>query len=85
MKFGTIKAVPNRLQPTYSTGARADVFILDPEYLSLCYLKGYQTDTLAKTGLAEKRHMSVDWSLVVHTEKAHSIIRDVLIASAMTA
>lgn len=83
--FGTIRAIPNRLQPTYNSGARADVFILDPAYLSLCYLKGYQTDELAKTGLAENRQMSVDWSLIVHTEKAHGIIRDVSTSAAMTA
>lgn len=83
--FGTIRAIPNRLQPTYNSGARADVFILDPAYLSLCYLKGYQTDELAKTGLAENRQMSVDWSLIVHTEKAHGIIRDVSTTAAMTA
>lgn len=83
--FGTIKVVPNRLQQPYSTNTRADVFILDPSYLSLCYLKGYQTDELAKTGLAENRQMSVDWSLIVHTEKAHGIIRDVNVAAAMTA
>ena len=85
--FGTIRAIPNRLQPTYNIGANtcADVFILDPSYLSLCYLKGYQTDTLAKTGLAENRQMSVDWSLIVHTEKAHGIIGDVNVSAAMTA
>lgn len=85
--FGTIRAIPNRLQPTYDIGSDtcADVFILDPSYLSLCYLKGYQTDELAKTGLAENRQMSVDWSLMVHTEKAHGLIGDVKISAAMTA
>jgi len=87
--FGTLELIPNRLQQTYKdSGASddvADVFILDPEYLSLCYLKGYQTDTLAKTGLAENRQMSVDWSLIVNTEKAHGIIGDVDIAAAVTA
>jgi len=87
--FGTLTMVPNRLQPLYDAGgyayptvdthevsgtAFADLFILDPEYLSLCYLKGYRTDTLAKTGLAENRQMSVDWSLIVNTEKAHGMI-----------
>jgi len=59
------------------TAAYSDVFILDPEYLSLCFLKGYKTDTLAKTGLAENRQMSVDWSLIVNTEKAHGVIASV--------
>lgn len=84
--FGTLTMVPNRLQQSYTaTTLAADVFILDPEYLSLCYLKGYRTDTLAKTGLAENRQMSVDWSLIVNTEKAHGIIANVDVATAVTA
>lgn len=91
--FGTLTMVPNRLQMSYGAAfadpaldaANSDVFILDPEYLSLCYLKGYRTDSLAKTGLAENRQMSVDWSLIVNTEKAHGIIPSVLNAGTMTA
>ena len=91
--FATLKLVPNRLQNLYEasyatpslTAAYADVFILDPSYLSLCYLKGYRTDALAKTGLAENRQMSVDWSLIVNTEKAHGIIASVDPTADMTA
>lgn len=91
--FGTLRMLPNRLQQKYEalyatpslTAAYADVFILDPEYLSLCFLKGYQTDKLAKTGLAENRQMSVDWSLIVNTEKAHGLIASVDPTLAMTA
>ncbi len=78
--FGTLSMVPNRLQQTYTdsgTTAVAEVFILDPEYLALCYLYGYRTDMLAKTGLAENRQMAVDWSLIVNTEKAHGLISDI--------
>ena len=71
--FGTIKLVPNRLQPLDENG-NAIAFLLDPEYVSLSYLEGYRTDTLAKTGLAERRQISVDWGLRVHTEKAHGMI-----------
>jgi hypothetical protein len=71
--FGTIKLVPNRLQPVDGNG-NAVAFLLDPEYVSLSYLEGYRTDTLAKTGLAEKRQISVDWGLRVHTEKAHGML-----------
>jgi hypothetical protein len=71
--FGTIKLVPNRLQPMAANGT-AVAFLLDPEYVSLSYLEGYRTDTLAKTGLAEKRQISVDWGLRVHTEKAHGML-----------
>lgn len=90
--FGTLTMVPNRLQLKYDalyadpslTADYADVFILDPEYLSLCYLYGYRTDMLAKTGLAENRQMAVDWSLIVNTEKAHGIIASVDPTAAMT-
>lgn len=77
--FGTLDIVPNRLQQRQTTAVANDsaiVFILDPEYAELCYLEGYRTDVLAKTGLAENRQMSVDWTLIVNTEKAHGMITD---------
>lgn len=84
--FGTLTMVPNRLQQTYTaTTTAADVFILDPEYLELAYLHGYRTDTLAKTGLAENRQMSVDWTLVVNNEKAHGIIGNIDTSTAVAA
>lgn len=86
--FGTLSLIPNRLQQSYLDGAAntaADIFILDPQYVSLCYMKGYRTDTLAKTGLAENRHMSVDWSLIVNTEKAHGMIGTINPTAAVTA
>lgn len=78
--FGTLKFVPNRLQQKYNDDTAvtpievADVFILDPAYIELSFLKGYQTDELAKTGLAENRQMSVDWGLRVLTEKSLGLI-----------
>ena len=71
--FGTLKLVSNRLQPKDASGTDF-VFILDPEYLSLSYLEGYRTDTLAKTGLSEKREISVDWGLRCHVEEAQAMI-----------
>jgi len=86
--FGTLKLVPNRLQKTHvDSGSTqvADVFIVDPSYLSISYLKGYRTEDLAKTGLAENKQMSVDWTLKVLTEKSHAIIGDINPALAVTA
>ena len=86
--FGTLDIVPNRLQQLQTTATADDsaiVFYLDPEYLSLCYLEGYRTDTLGKTGLSEMRQMSVDWSLIVHTEKAHAMSTDIDFTAAVTA
>ncbi len=82
--FGTLDLVPNRLQQLQGGGTWAFAFILDPEYLSLSYLHGYRTEMLAKTGLAENRQMSVDWTLKVLTEKAHGMIGAVDIAADMT-
>jgi hypothetical protein len=86
--FGTLDLVPNRLQQKQTTASADDsaiVFYLDPEYLSLCYMKGYRTDPLAKTGLAENRQMCVDWSLIVNTEKAHAMSTDIDFTAAVTA
>jgi hypothetical protein len=85
--FGTLKLVPNRLQQKHTDSGStqvADVFILDPSYLSLSYLKGYRTEDLAKTGLAENKQMSVDWTLKVLTEKSMAIIGDINPATAVT-
>lgn len=71
--FGTVKLVSNRLQPKDANGADF-VFLLDPQYVSISFLEGYRTDTLAKTGLSEKRMLAVDYGLRVHTEKAHALI-----------
>lgn len=135
--FGTLKLVPNRLQPyhndsgtvtagsfvvgtTYTivsvgttnftligasantvgvtftatgvgsgTGtasvACADVFILDPQYLSLSYLQGFRVDPLGKTGSAENRQMLVDWTLIVKNQKSQALIGDINGATAVVA
>ena len=82
--FGTIKLVPNRLQQLNSKG-NAEAFLLDPEYVSLSYLESYRTDTLAKTGLAEKRQISVDWGTRVHNEAAHGMLVNIDPALEVTA
>jgi hypothetical protein len=76
--FGTLDLVSNRLQQLNDlTTDTADVYILDPSYLSIGFLHGYRTEPLAKTGLADNRQMAVDWTLIVHTEKAHGVIADI--------
>lgn len=79
--FGTLKLVPNRLQQQHKDSGGtldvSDVFLIDPTYLALSYLKGYRTEDLAKTGLAENKQMSVDWTLICNTEKSHAIIGDI--------
>jgi hypothetical protein len=84
--FGTLDLVPNRLQPLHDLATdTVDVFIIDPSYLSIGFLHGYRTEPLAKTGLADNRQMAVDWTLIVHTEKAHGVIADIDPTQAVTA
>jgi len=70
--FGTLEMVPNRLQQ----GAN-EAFILDTSLLRIGTLHGYKVEELAKTGLADKRQMSVDATLKVLNEEGLAIIRDI--------
>jgi hypothetical protein len=86
--FGTISLVPNRMQQTHVDSAAAtcaDVFLLDPKYITTSYLRGHQVEPLAKTGLSEKRLMSCDWTFMCYNEKSQGIIGDVNPDAAMTA
>lgn len=65
--------------------ATSNGFVIDPEYLAVSYLKGYRTEELAKTGLAENRQMSVDFTLIVNNEKAHALIGDIDHTASVTA
>lgn len=86
--FGTVELVPNRLMPiTNSTAAaeNTELFVLDPMYLSLSFLQGYETEPLAKTGTSENRMMTVDWTLCVKNQKAQAIIADIDYKAPVTA
>lgn len=88
--FGvTLNMIANRIQRAYadSTGPELDaasVFVFDPAYVTAAYLRGYRVEPLAKTGLSEKRLMSVDWTLKTLEPIAHRVIPDVDIAAAVT-
>jgi len=68
--FGNVSIVPNRFQ------RERDVFVLDPEYASVAYLRPFQTVELAKTGDAEKRMLLCEWGLKIKNEKAHGAVYD---------
>jgi hypothetical protein len=72
--FGvTLDLIPNRLQPASSAGV-SSVGIFDFEYLDVVFLTGYRVEPLAKTGLADKRQMIVDWSNRVRNELSQGAI-----------
>jgi hypothetical protein len=68
--FGNVNIVANRFQ------RERDVFVLDPEYASVAYLRPFQTVELAKTGDAEKRMLLCEWGLKIKNEKAHGAVYD---------
>lgn len=72
--FGvTLDLIPNRLQPTYATAA-SNIGLYDFNYIDHPKLKGYAVEPLAKTGLSDKRMMTVDWTLRVLNEEALAAI-----------
>ncbi len=72
--FGNFKVVANRWQRA------RDLFVFDPEYIAFGYLRPFHTEELAKTGDANKRVIRAEWGLVVHQEKAHGAVYDLLTA-----
>lgn len=83
--FGvTLDLIPNRLQPVVSA-ACSNVLIADYEYLDQGFLRGYQTEPLAKVGLSEINMMSVDWTVKVLNEEAMGAIYDIDETLAVTA
>jgi hypothetical protein len=78
--FGiNLELTPNRLQQVEDPSGTpfTNVGIIDPSYIELCFLNGYTTDELAKTGLADKRLMHCDFTLAVKNLDAHATILDV--------
>jgi len=83
--FGvTLALTPNRLQAVTAT-ATSTVFILDPSKLQVSYMNGITTSPLAKTGTAENRLMSTDWTFKPLSEKAQGQIADIDEALAVVA
>ena len=84
--FGvTLELTSNRLQPNTGEDDIYDMFIYDPEYVRQSFLRGYRVEPLAKTGLSEKRMMTVDGTLKVLNEEAHAVIADIDQTIAVTA
>lgn len=76
----TLEIRANRLQPTYQDSGATQVaclYLLDPAYINQGVLRGMRTEPLAKTGLAENRMMSKDWTLKVLNEEALGTYNDI--------
>lgn len=71
--FGELTVVPNYVQATAAPG---EVFILNPDLLAACYLQGYKSEPLAKTGHSEKELVSVEVTFAALSETAQAKIDD---------
>lgn len=69
--FGRVKAINAR-----HMRAR-DVFIINPEYVSLGMLRNMNDKPLADRGDAKEYLVNVEWTVLCKNEKAHAAIRDV--------
>lgn len=79
-----LKLIPNRIMQDHSTGA-AHAGLFDFEQISVVKKRGYQTESLAKTGLSEIRMITVDQTLSVGNPSAIGIYGDIDYALAFTA
>jgi len=72
--FGqTVMFKDNRLQ-LEDAADEATMYLVDPSHITQSFLRGYQTEALAKTGLSDKRMMSVQYALKVYSEKSQGAI-----------
>lgn len=82
--FAVLELIPSRTMQTIDTD-NCNVYLIDPEHVRQGLLHGYLVEPLAKTGLADKRQMIVDWTLKVLEESAHAVVADVDFTVPMTA
>lgn len=86
--FGvTMDFIANRIQQPYDaagTGDAAALFIFDPAYFRMAFLRGYRVEDLAKTGLSDKRLMSVDWTIKALNPDAGRVLLDLDYAAPVT-
>jgi len=71
--FGEISFVPSR----FTTGR--DVMVIDPSLWSVLYLQRFKTEDLAKTGHADRKLLSVEYTLKCANQLGNALIADVQI------
>lgn len=69
--FGEVAFVPSR----FTTGR--DVMVIDPSLWSVLYLQRFKTEDLAKTGHADRKLLSVEYTLKCANQLGNALIADV--------
>ncbi len=79
--FGIItEMISNRLQQAMdapTTELNDSLFVMDPAQLMQSFLTGYQTAPLAKTGTADNRQISGDWTFKVLNWESQGVVADI--------
>ena len=77
--FDTLEFTPNRMQQLYDNGGTdcANVYLFDPEYWDVSYLRGITTEELAKEGTSDSRMMNVYYLNMALQEKSSAVIMGV--------
>lgn len=73
--FGLLDIVPNRVMA--ADGLKDKVFVIDPAYASVAWLRRVTRKPLADTGDNKKALMVAEVTLKVNNEKAHGMVADV--------
>lgn len=68
--FGTLNVVPSRF-----SRARTGL-VLDPNMVSIAYLRDFETIDLAKTSDSSAKAMIVEYGVCMHNEAGHGIVAD---------
>ena len=68
--WGTISFVPNRFSRDRSA------LVIDPDYWSIAYLRGFQSEMLAKTGDSVRKQLLVEYCLISRNEASSGIVAD---------
>jgi hypothetical protein len=74
--FGRYEIVPDYIMATASAPRTRDVFLINPEYVCLAWLRSLAYDDLAKTGDFKNGVVRGEWTLKVKNEAAHAVIAD---------
>ncbi len=77
--FGRISIVPTRFMQSMNFGTDDDSFvvpIIDPAFAAIAWLEKMKQKPLGETGHSRKRLLRCEYTLHVHNEAAHGILRD---------
>lgn len=75
--FGvTVKMIANRLQQIVTTD-NANVYIITPAQAMQSFLTGWNTAPIARTGTADNRQVTADWTLKVLNWEAFGVVADI--------